>query len=73
MMIHKIIPTVDYNLWLKRLDIQLNEPTNQNSLKVPKVVKSTNKKMCYKTFETREINNPMSPPSLTIATEDQPN
>ena len=28
---------LDYNLWLKRLDIQLNEPTNQNSIKVPKV------------------------------------
>ena len=29
---------VDYNKWLKRLDTQLNEPTNQNSLKVAKVV-----------------------------------
>ena len=27
------------------VDTQLNEPTNQNSMKVPKVVKSTNKKM----------------------------
>ena len=30
MMIHKITPSVDYNKWLKRLDIQLNEPTNKN-------------------------------------------
>ena len=29
-------PYVDYNQWLRRLDTQLNEPTNQNSLKVVK-------------------------------------
>ena len=28
---------VDFNEWLKRLDTQLNEPTNQNSRNVPKV------------------------------------
>ena len=44
MMIHKITPTVDYNLWLKRLDTQLNEPSNQNSINVPKFVKPMNKK-----------------------------
>ena len=33
------------NKWLKHLDTQLNKPTNQNSGKVPKVVKPTNKKM----------------------------
>ena len=32
--------SVDYNFWMKRLDTQLNELTNQNTLKVPKVVKS---------------------------------
>ena len=32
----KITPSVDHNKWLKRLDTQLNEPTNQNSRKVPK-------------------------------------
>ena len=42
---HKIASSVDYNLCLKRLDTQLNGPTNQNSIKVPKVVKQTNKKM----------------------------
>ena len=27
--------SVYYNKWLKRLDTQLNEPPNQNSIKVP--------------------------------------
>ena len=44
MMIHKITSIVDYNEWLKSLDTQLNEPTNQNSIKFPKVVEPTNKK-----------------------------
>ena len=29
--------SVDYNYWLKRFDTQLNEPTNQNSITVPKL------------------------------------
>ena len=41
----QIIPSVVYCKWLKRLNTQLNEPTNLNSIKVPKVVKSTNKKL----------------------------
>ncbi len=45
MMRHKITPFVDYNKWLKRFDTQLNKPANQNPMKVPKVVISTNKKM----------------------------
>ena len=44
MMIHRITPSVDYNKWLKRMDTQLNEPTNKNSIKVPKVVKPINEK-----------------------------
>ena len=44
MMIQKITPFVDYNWWLKRLYTQLIEPINQNSIKVPKVVKPKNKK-----------------------------
>ena len=44
MMIPKITPSVDYNKQLKRLDTQINDPTNQKLLKVPKVVKPTNKK-----------------------------
>ena len=35
--LHKITPADDYNWWLKRLDTQQNESTNQNSLKVRKV------------------------------------
>ena len=42
MMIHKIPSIVGYNYWLKRIDTQLNELTNQNSVKVPEVVKLTN-------------------------------
>ena len=30
MIINKIIPSVDYKYWLKRLNTQLNNPTNQN-------------------------------------------
>ena len=37
----KITPSVDYNKWLKRFNTQHNEPTNQNQIKVPKVVKPT--------------------------------
>ena len=44
MIIHKITPSVDYKFKLKRLDAQFNEPTNQNSTKVPKDDKPTNKK-----------------------------
>ena len=44
MWIHKITPSLDYNKWLKRLDTQLYAPTYQKIMKVPKVVKPTNKK-----------------------------
>ncbi len=60
------IPNDDTNiitsvgLWLKRLDNEINEPKNQNSKKLPKVVKPTNNK----TFGTSVINIPMSPSSL---------
>ena len=29
-------PSLDYNQWLKRLNTQLNEPTNQSLIIVPK-------------------------------------
>ncbi len=45
MMMHKITSFLDYNQWLKRLDTQLNKPTKQNSMKVPKVIKKTNEKI----------------------------
>ena len=54
----------DFIYWLKRLDSQLNEQTNQNSIKVPKVVKQRYKKRYYKTLETIVINSPLYPPSL---------
>ena len=65
MMKHKVIPSVDYNYWLKQLDTQLNEPTNQNSMKVSKVVTPTNKK---KNLGTSVINSPMSLPSTYFNT-----
>ena len=60
----KINLSVDYNRWLKRLDAQLNEPTNQNLIKVSKVVKAKEKKRFYKTLRTRVINSPMPSSSL---------
>ena len=59
--IHKITPPVDYNLWLKCFDTQLNKSANQNSIKVAKVVRPANIKRCCKTLGTRVINSPMSP------------
>ena len=50
----QFIPSVDYNQWLKRWDTQLNESNNQNSLKVPRVIQSTNKKTLLKTLGTSE-------------------
>ena len=43
-MILKITPSLDFNQWLKCLDTHLNEPSNKNSMKVPEVIKPTNKK-----------------------------
>ena len=43
-MLNEITSYIDYNKWLKRLDTKLKEPTNQNALKAPKVVKPTNRK-----------------------------
>ena len=50
-------------LWNKEggLDTQLNKPTNQNLIKVPKVFKPTNTKMYYKTLGIRVINSLMPP------------
>ena len=50
MLIHKIIPSIDYNWWLKRLDTQLNKTTNKNPLKVPEVIKPTIKKTLLQNF-----------------------
>ena len=62
MMINRTIPSVDYN----RMDTQLNESTDQNSLKVPKVVKLTNNKTLNLKMEASVINSPMSFPPLIL-------
>ena len=36
--------TLEQNKWLKRFDTQLNEPTKENSIKVPRVDKPRKKK-----------------------------
>ena len=66
MMTHKIPTAVDYNLLLKRLDNQLNEPTNQNS-KSPKLLSQRIRKHYYKTFGICVLNSPMSPPFLPVS------
>ena len=37
MSIHIITPSVDYNLWSKRVNTQLNEPTSQNEFENDKL------------------------------------
>ena len=58
--------SVYYNYWLKRLDTQLNDPTNQNLVKVPKLLGQRIRIDYWKTLGTGVINCPMSPPSLTL-------
>ena len=43
--------SVDYNKWLKHLYTELNKPTNENVMKVPKIFKQTNKKTLLLDFE----------------------
>ena len=62
-MIGKITHSVDYNYRLKRFETQLITPTNQKSIKAPKVVIKQTKRY-YKTLGTSIICSPMSPPSL---------
>ena len=52
---------------LNCLDTELNDPPNQNSLKVAKVVKHTDI-LYYKTFGTNVINSPLSPLSVELGT-----
>ena len=62
MKIRKITLSADYNQWLKRLDAQLNKPTNHD--KSPQGCYVKNKKHHYKTLGTSVINNPMTTPIL---------
>ena len=66
MMIHKITPTLYFNWWRKCLDTQLSEPTEQNSLKIPKVVNPTIRKRCYKTLGTIVLNSLLSLKALLM-------
>ena len=45
---------VDYmcRLWLKRLNTELDQPTNQNSIKVPKLLGQRIRKRYHKTLGT---------------------
>ena len=45
--------------WLKRLETELNEPTNRNSSKVPKVINPLNEKRYHKVFGTSVTNSPI--------------
>ena len=51
-MMHKITNAVYDNKWLKRKDTRLIEPTNQNTIKLPKVVDPANRKRYHKTLGT---------------------
>ena len=64
MVIHKIIPFLDYNYWLKCFNTQFNEPTNYVKLKSPKLLRQQMRKRYYKTLGISEINSPMFPSSL---------
>ena len=55
-------PIIRLKLVVERLDTQLNEPSNQDYIKV-NLTKPTNKKL-IKLFGTSVINNLMPPPSL---------
>ena len=64
MMIHKITPSADLKKWLKRLNTQLIEPPNQNSIKSPKLLSQRIRKCYYNALGTSVTNSPMFPPSL---------
>ena len=64
MMIHKMNPSVDYNQWLKRMNTQLNEQTNQNSLESSKLLSQRIRKRFYKTLGTSVTNSTL--PTLSL-------
>ena len=65
MMTNEITPSVDYNLWLKRLDIQLSN-SNSNS----KLLSQRIRKQYYKNLGTSVINTAhSSPPNIQRKTE----
>ena len=48
-------------MYLKNLNTQLNDTTNQNSLQSPKLLNQQIRKRYYKTLGTSVINSPMFP------------
>ena len=56
MVLHKITASVGNNKWFKRLDTQLNEPTNKNLVNV-----FIQRRHYFKTLGTIVINRPISP------------
>ena len=62
----QITPFLDYNQKLKCFESKLNESTNQNSTKVPKLFGQRFRKRYNKTLGTVLINGLMSPPSLDL-------
>ena len=61
-MIHQL------QLVVEHLDTHLNEPTNQNSIKVPEVVKPTNNKTLLKYFGDQCNKQPIVLPLIWIKT-----
>ena len=53
-------------LQLKRLDTQLNEPTNKNSIIVHKVVKPTNKKTLFGDRLIKQSSVTPPPPTIKV-------
>ena len=65
MMIYKIIPSVDCNLWFKHLDTQLKKKKPiKMKYKSPKLFCQRIRKPYYKTLGISVINISMSPPAL---------
>ena len=58
----KLTPSVALNKWLKRLNFQLNKPTNQNSLKL------LNQRIRKRYINLLELS--LSPLSLSLFTSD---
>ena len=61
MMLHNITLSIDYKQWFKRFDTKLNEPTNQDSVKLQKLLSQRIRKRVYKTLGTSLINSLLSP------------
>ena len=61
-MINNISLSLQY--WWKSLDITSLEPTNQNSIIEPKILRHRIRQHGFETLDTSIIHSPISPPSL---------